>query len=108
MLNTELIGMRQLDKRLDRRLRWLLAPLCIVAVFSFTDLLFDLQIGTLNWIDQALMICYLIPFIGYLIAYYRHKCWELFIITIVMLIIGLLGMSDFFLKLILGDSYWDY
>lgn len=100
--------MRQLDKRLDRRLRWLLAPLCIVAVFSFTDLLFDLQIGTLNWIDQALMICYFIPFIGYSIAYYRHKCWELLIVTTVMLIIGLLCASDFFLKLFLGDSYWDY
>lgn len=99
---------KQLDKRLDQKLRWLLAPLFLVGAFFLVDILFDLQLGSIHWIDKALIICYFIPFIGYSIAYYRYKCWELFIITIVMLIIGLLGMSDFFLKLFLGDSYWDY
>lgn len=93
--------MKQLDKDIEWKLNWLIAPLVIVALVFAADLLFDLRLGTLEWIKPALLGCALIPFVGFSIAYIRYKCWGLLSVTIALFVVMLLNMGNFFVDLIL-------
>lgn len=42
--------MKQLDKNIERKLNWLLAPLVIVVLLLSVDLIFELGMNSLDWI----------------------------------------------------------
>lgn len=92
--------MKQLDKSTERKLTWLILPLGIVALIFFIDVLFDLNLNTIDWIEPALLACALIPIIGFSIAYIKQKCWGMFAITVVLTLIMVLNMTNFFIDLI--------
>lgn len=91
--------MKQLDKSLERKLMILAIPLFLVATLFFIDILFDLNLNSIEWIDTVLVICALFPLLGFCIAYIRYKCWGMFIVTLFFIIVMILNMSNFFVKL---------
>lgn len=92
--------MRQLDPDTDRKLHWLLTPFIIVVLVFVTDLLFDLSLNALSWGIPAILGCFLIPLIGFSIAYVRQKCWGLLAVTLSLTILMLLNMSNVFVNLL--------
>ena len=92
--------MKRLDKRLERKLSWLILPLAIIATVFFIDVLFDLNMQTIEWITPALLIGAMIPFVGFSIAYIKHKCWGMLTIALILIIFMLINMSNYFINLI--------
>lgn len=64
------------------------------------DILLDLGMGSINWIKSALLVAALIPIVAFCIAYAKHKCWSMFVVTLLMSIFMLLNMSNFFVDLL--------
>lgn len=93
--------MRRLDKRLEWRLWWLMAPLFVVFVLFTGDICFEWNLNSLSWIMPALAVCFLIPLLGFSIAYIKYKCWGLLAITVAITVVMLLNMSNYFVDLLL-------
>lgn len=100
--------MKRIDIKTQRKLYWLFTPLAIVVLIemiylwfnlNLLELWFGLDIDILTWCMPALLGSVLIVFIGYSIAALKQKCWEEFAIGIVILLIMLLNMSNFFVNL---------
>ena len=92
--------MKQLDPDTNRKLHWLLTPFIVVVSVFVLDLLFDFGLNSLSWGIPAILGCFLIPLIGFSIAYFRQKCWGLLAITLSMTVLMLLNMSNVFVNLL--------
>lgn len=97
--------MKRIDINTQRKLYWLFAPLAIVVVIeiiylwfniNLLSLWFGLEIDVLSWCKPALLTSVLIIFVGYSIAAIKQKCWEEFIIAIIILLIMILNMINIF------------
>lgn len=93
--------MKQLDKDIERKLYWLLVPLLLVALTFAADILLNLHLGSLQWVKPALLAGFLIPVIGFSIAYIRYKCWGLLAVTLIVAVIAILNMCNVFTGLLL-------
>lgn len=92
--------MKQLDKALERKLTWLILPLIIIALVFFVDILFNLNMNTIDWIMPALICSAIIPIVGFSIAYIKNKCWGMLVVTVILLIFMVLNMTNFFIDLL--------
>lgn len=60
---------------------------------------FGVDVDILTWCKPALIVSVLIVFTGFSIATLKQKCWEEFIIAVVILIVMLLNVSNVFIGL---------
>lgn len=103
--------MKRIDAKTRNKLYWLFTPLVVVGlilltyIFSGVNILnrwFGMDIDILEWVKPALLGSASIIFIGFSIAAVRQKCWEEFAFGIIILLIMLLNMSNFFVNLLGG------
>lgn len=88
-------GIKQLDKRTEKRLRWLLVPFAISAAISLIVCENDADISTMimwNFIMKATLA---IAFLGYAIAAACQKCWILFVFFIIYAFSIFFGVSQY-------------
>ena len=104
--------MKRIDKRTQRKLYWLFIPMALVVVWMMLYLwlgvnLLDRWFGwdgdVLTWCKPALLGSLLIIFAGYAVVAVRQKCWGELTVSLIMLLLMLLNMSDFFVDLLLPD-----
>lgn len=92
--------MKQLDKETESKLNLLLTPLVIVAIVFACDLLLSLNMNAEDWGVPVMLGCAVFPVVGFSIAYIRQKCWGLLVFSVVLLLLMLLNMSNYFVDLL--------
>lgn len=95
--------MKRIDKKTERKLYWLFIPMAIVVILLMLDLWFGMNIGFLTWGKPAILGSALIVFIGYSIAAIRQKCWGELAVALIIAVVMLLNMSNFFIDLLWPD-----
>ena len=91
----ESFGVRQLDKRTEKRLRWLYLPFAISAAISLIVCENDADISTMIMWNFIMRVTLAIAFLGYAIAAARQKCWILFVFFIIYAFSIFFGLSQY-------------
>lgn len=98
-----LFGVKQLDKRTEKRLRWLLVPCAISAAINLIVCGYDAETSTIimwNFIMKATLA---IAFLGYAIAAACQKCWILFVFFIIYAFSIFFGVSQYIVDSFMND-----
>lgn len=95
-----LFGVKQLDERTEKRLRWLLVPCAISAAINLIvcyniDCYNDADISTMIMWNFIMRVTLAIAFLGYAIAAACQKCWILFVFFIIYAFSIFFGVSQY-------------
>ncbi len=92
--------MKQIDKKTERRLRWLFVPGLAIAAIVVLDLLLGWNLHAESWGNTALMIALAIPLLAYCIVSIRQKCWGVLAVILIIATITYLNMANVFVDLL--------
>ena len=95
--------MKRIDKQTERRLYWLFTPMAIVVVALILELWFGVDLKFMTWYQPALLGSLLSVFAGYSIAAIKQKCWGELAVAMIILIVTLINMGNFFVDLLMHE-----
>lgn len=96
--------MKQIDKKTERRLRWLFLPCVVIAIIIVLDLLLGWNLNAESWGNTALMIALAIPLLAYCIVSIRQKCWGVLAVILIIATITYLNMANVFVNLLVPNT----
>lgn len=91
--------MKQVDKKTQDRLMWVLAPMGVICVLITLDITFGVDLNIEAWAAEVLLGCMALFIMAYIVAAWRQQCWGLLAIMIFAFVFGALNIGSLFYQI---------
>lgn len=91
--------MKQVDKKTQDRLMWVLAPMGVICVLITLDITFGVDLNIEAWVAEVLLGCMALFILAYIVAAWRQQCWGLLAIMIFAFVLGALNIGSLFYQI---------
>lgn len=91
--------MKQVDKKTQDRLMWVLAPMGVICVLITLDITFGVDLNIEAWAAEVLLGCMALFILAYIVAAWRQQCWGLLAIMIFAFVFGALNIGSLFYQI---------
>lgn len=91
--------MKQVDKKTQDRLMWVLAPMGVICVLITLDITFGVDLNIEAWAAEVLLGFMALFILAYIVAAWRQQCWGLLAIMIFAFVLGALNIGSLFYQI---------